>query len=117
MLKHFVYPGHPVTIAIEIARAFPTYEAAARRTKRGWEAALSHSDVRGAGDAVRTGLHLLRLVRDGMPADEAFGEGATLWATARATDFAANLKTGQDEADALRSVFVEEITEWAATCG
>lgn len=117
ILKHFVYPGHPVTIAIEIARVFRTYEAASERTGRGWEAALSHSDVRGAGGAVRTGLHLLRLVHEGMSAEAAFDRGTVLWAAARESDFSANLKTGQDEADALRPVFIDEITEWAKTCG
>ena len=113
----FVYPGHPVTIAIEITRAFPSYAAAIERTKDGWESALSHSDVRGAGGAVRTGLHVLRLVNDGMTPEAAFDDAARLWQAARSGDFKANMQEGQKEADALRSIFIEEVGAWNAARG
>jgi hypothetical protein len=54
-----VYPGHPITLAVQIARAFPSLVAAHERTPYGWPAALSSDAVSGAGGNVYTALMAL----------------------------------------------------------
>jgi hypothetical protein len=49
------YPGHPITLAVQIALAFPTHA----RTEHGWPAALSSSKVDGAGGSVYSALQAL----------------------------------------------------------
>lgn len=53
-----VYPGHPITIAVQIAHAFPTL-AAARASTGDCPAALASGDVSGAGGAVYSALQAL----------------------------------------------------------
>lgn len=59
-----VYPGHAITIAVQIAKAFPNYEAAAQRGHE-YAAALESSDVSGAGGNVYAALFALKRLRGG----------------------------------------------------
>jgi hypothetical protein len=64
-----VYPGHPITLAIQIARAFPSLAAARERTPSGWPAALGSPDVDGAGGSVYAALQALDKLAAGEPLD------------------------------------------------
>lgn len=111
--RAFTYPGHPITIALEIMRSFEDYAAASAKTERGWEAALSSSDVKGAGGAVLSGLAVLRMMHEGASPDDAFAYATMIWRQARASgDFTANLQEGQKQADGLRETFLAEAAAW-----
>ena len=60
-----VYPGHPITIACQIARAFPTLGAALEPTGHGWCKAVGSSGVGGGGCNVRLGVEALRKLAAG----------------------------------------------------
>jgi hypothetical protein len=64
-----VYPGHPITLAVQIARAFPSLDAAHGRTEHGWPAALSSGLVSGAGGSVYMALQALDKLRSGESLD------------------------------------------------
>ena len=111
--RAFVYPGHPITIALEIMRTFGNYAEASAMTKHGWQAALSSSTVKGAGGAVLSGLAVLRMMHEGSSVEDAFDYATMIWKQARSGgDFTANLQEGQNEADALRDTFISEATTW-----
>lgn len=59
------YPGHPITLAVQIAQAFPTLEEAHATTEHGWSAALSCDKVDGAGGNVYAALQALDKLRKG----------------------------------------------------
>lgn len=59
------YPGHPITLAVQIARAFPTFAAARATSPHGWPEALSSDKVDGAGGNVYTALMVLDKLRKG----------------------------------------------------
>jgi len=59
------YPGHPITLACQIAQAFPTLAAAHEATPHGWPAALSCGTVDGAGGNVYTALTALDKLHKG----------------------------------------------------
>jgi hypothetical protein len=60
-----IYPGHPITLAVQIARAFPTFAAARAPSSHGWPEALSSDKVDGAGGNVYTALQALGKLRKG----------------------------------------------------
>jgi hypothetical protein len=74
-----VYPGHPITLACQIATTFPDLEAAGHPTRWGWPAALSSGQVSGAGSSVYLGLNVLRMLRDGHPLDEVLAWADDMW--------------------------------------
>lgn len=63
-----VYPGHPITLAVQIARAFPTL-AAAHASTGDCPAALASSDVSGAGGSVYAALQALDKLAAGVSLD------------------------------------------------
>ncbi len=106
VLDSFVFPGHPVTIAMMIMENFSDYRAASAMTKYGWPAALS-SPVNGAGGAVYSALEVLKAINDEMPFNEAFDHASMLWKSAReGGDFAENLVEGQEKVEPLRTAFI-----------
>lgn len=60
------YPGHPITLAVQIARAFPNLDTASARGYAA-PAALEHDAVSGAGGNVYTALQALDKLRKGEP--------------------------------------------------
>lgn len=66
-----IYPGHPITLACQIAVAFPTLDAAHWRAPGAkYPAALGSDKVGGAGTYVRAALYALRCLRNGQPLDD-----------------------------------------------
>jgi len=63
-----IYPGHPMTLAVQIAEAFPTLEAAHARDGD-YPAALGSSKVDGAGGYVYCALEALDRLRRGESLD------------------------------------------------
>lgn len=65
-LEH-VFPGHPVTLAVDIMRRYPSYQAACARDAMTTEpmAALRNAAIPGAADHIRAALELLRFSLDG----------------------------------------------------
>lgn len=63
-----VYPGHPMTIAVRIARAFPSLDAAHAKGHT-YAAALESGDVGGAGGNVYTALMALDKLAKGEALD------------------------------------------------
>ena len=74
-----VYPGHPLTIACQIAAAFPDLDAAAHSTRWGWPAALASEHVNGAGSNVYLGLNVLRMLRNGHSLDDVLAWADDMW--------------------------------------
>lgn len=75
-----VYPGHPVTIAVAIFRAYPSIEKAFEMTVHGCPAALGNGDVPGAGGNAYQGLGLVRkLLDDGDGFDAHVEAGFAAW--------------------------------------
>ena len=64
-----VYPGHPITLAVQIAHAFPTLAAAHARTGS-CPAALASGDVAGAGGNVYSALQALDKLAAGVALDD-----------------------------------------------
>ena len=62
-----IYPGHPMTLACQIAQAFPTLAAAHKPTESGWPEALGNDKVDGAGGYVYAALQALDMLADGTP--------------------------------------------------
>jgi hypothetical protein len=75
------YPGHPITLAVQIAQAFPTLAEAHARTEFGWCAALSCNKVHGAGGSVYSALQALDKLRNGerLEAVVAWADGCREW--------------------------------------
>lgn len=75
-----VYPGHPVTIAVAIFRAYPNIEEAFTQDRHGTPAALGNSDVPGAGGNAYQGLGLVRKLLTGAETfDAVVEEGFAAW--------------------------------------
>jgi len=62
-----IYPGHPVTIACQIARAFPSLHAAQHDTGNGMPAARASIFVTGSGEAIYTALIACDQIAAGEP--------------------------------------------------
>ena len=74
-----IYPGHPITIAFCIMKAFPDYASAAEHPNNEAPAALASSRIPGAGGCVYNALQLLRSLRDGVSLKAAFEDADATW--------------------------------------
>ena len=113
-----VYPGHPVTCALIILRAYPDdlpdawkpYSAA-----NPWHACESYVDVGTAGGNLSNGCELIRYVLTGtLDVERAIQWGDDAWRGAGG--HAANEAPGQEQADrlkqALRDALAVAVQRW-----
>ena len=109
--EHAVYPGHPVTCALIILRAYPNDLALAWQPYSAqfpWLACESYVDVSTAGGHLTTGCSLIRHVLDGtLTVDDALQWGDDRWRGAGG--HAANEAPGQAQADQLKPALREAL--------
>jgi hypothetical protein len=75
-----VYPGHPITIAHEIVKRYPSLEAAsASASVFKFPAALGNNDIPGAGGRVYAALGLLQRRAGGESWDSLFAWADGIW--------------------------------------
>jgi hypothetical protein len=113
-----VYPGHQITLAYLITRAFPTFESAFIKSKdNGWgsyAAALGSSRIPGAGGCVSDALGLLRKLRQGTPIEQAFKEADDTWerVDSQVTAYPKRWKEGQEQADLVKPLLMSQAAWW-----
>lgn len=106
-----VYPGHPVTCALIILRAYPDDLEAAWApwtASNPWCGCESYVDAPTAGGALTSGCTLIRHVLDGdMTIDAAIAWGDRGWEGAGG--HSANESPGQEQADRLKQALREAL--------
>jgi hypothetical protein len=113
-----VYPGHQITLAYLITRAFPTFESAFVKSKDdGWgsyPAALGSSLIPGAGSCVHAALSLLVKLRKGTPIEQAFKEADDTWerVDSQMTAYPKRWKEGQEQADLVKPLLKAQSAWW-----
>lgn len=113
--ESFIYPGHPVVLALCVVWAHKTYEEAFAPTEYAWPFALGNSDVPGAGGCVYSAMDLLKRLRDGVAFEEAVAFATQQWATCdnNETRYPEKWKQGQEQADRLLPLLQEQAAWWA----
>lgn len=124
---HAVYPGHAVTLAFIIVKAFPTYEEAfAHKHSTAWCDAIGDFRIPGAGGNVADAMHILRHLKRRMAFNLAMAVADDRWARCdsqrggflgRNPEQAQNLFTrwqkGQEQADKVKPL-LEACSAWWA---
>lgn len=113
---HYVYPGHPVTIAMFIMHAFPTFASAdSREEGADFKAALCSGSVPGGGGNVHSALAMLTRIKSG----EHTPQQALAWADeswgrcdGQKELNPKNYQEGVEEAAKLTPAFLALISEW-----
>jgi hypothetical protein len=77
--EELVYPGHPVPIALCVARHFESYETATYRSKGSDPSPLGAHEILGSGGCVYLAMQLLRKLHDGMRWDLAMTWADLAW--------------------------------------
>lgn len=109
-----VYPGHPLVVALVIMNVFPDFASATEMNGHSYNAALSSSDVPGAGDHVRAAISALNLGRNGASVDEVIQFSNDYWTRGNAGGHSKNLKDGQEQSAACEAHFREKLNPWLA---
>ena len=107
----FVYPGHPVTLALLVIHAFPSLDAAEAKGKE-FPAALESGQIPGAGGNVYSALALLRHLRDGMAWREAVEIADGAWKSCDDHYGSERWKRGQEQADRLKLGLHDRVGAW-----
>jgi len=108
----FVYPGHPVVLAVMIMKKFASWKEASARTKYTFPAALGSQEIPGAGGAVYSALDVLKRIKLGISCEDALAEANRVWKIERDNGYAHNYAEGQKKAEALIPLFKELIKSW-----
>ncbi len=105
-----VYPGHPVTVALSIVTAFPSWLHATANN-----AALSSSLVPGAGGNVHLAMDLLLDLGTGGDFNDVFARADAVWAAC--DDIKAQRPEvwaqGQEQADGVKKALLEALSFWS----
>lgn len=107
-----VYPGHPLVVALIIMNVFENFASATEMNGGSYNAALSSSDVPGAGDHVHAAISALKLGRNGASADEVIQYANNYWTRGNAGGHSKNLKSGQEQSAACEAFFREKLKTW-----
>lgn len=117
--KGFVYPGHPLVIAVAIMEHYDSLEAANKRYRSpdGWSCpeALSDGRIPGAGGCVYSALDLLNHIRIGHRDIDGFVEAADeLWGDidGNVQNYPEKHKEGLDNAAQHQARFRELAAGW-----
>lgn len=106
------YPGHPLTIAVQVMRAYPSLEAATRREEpTAYPNALRDSAIRGAGGNVYAALDLLKHTLAGH-VELAVADADKYWRCTAEPFGAERCEDGAHQAALLRSEFDERVSQW-----
>lgn len=116
---NFVYPGHPLVIAVAIMETYDSLDAANERTEHadGFSCpeALSDSRIPGAGGCVYSALDLLNHIRIGHRDIEGFIEAADeLWGDidGNVRNYPQKYQAGLDNAALHKDRFRELAATW-----
>lgn len=101
MKEHAVYPGHPITLACQIASEYESLAEATKPTKYGWSDALSNDAINGAGGSVCTALEALHKLARGEPLDSVLEWAAASWRWTCANDIKQDPARGQEQANRM----------------
>ena len=108
-----VYPGHPVTLALNILLVYGNdIPAALERTKHGWASAVGNTEVAGGGGSVRDACDLLRnFYAEDMTPEEAVSWGHHRWhdRTVRGGDHRKKFEEGQAQANRFESELLKRL--------
>ena len=109
-----VYPGHPLVVAFEIIKVFPSAEAALRTdgNEHGWPAALTDSRISGGGGEVHRGCDLIRQAVAGTPAAELIEWADKAWVDGGAGGHTKAVEPGLAQAAKLKGTFPELLQTW-----
>ena len=114
------YPGHALTVALTIMKAFPNLQAAREKTDLHWAAALGHEDVQGARDGVLSALQFLERVMRDRTQMEAHIQWSHLEWRSRVGPGSGHpeqtLEKGLHEAKTLEGPFHEAFRLWMQDC-
>lgn len=117
--EHSVYPGHPITVALEIMLAYErdldkafAPSIGKDGTPDGWCDAVGNSVISGAGGNVYLGVDLLRHIKDGdMTLSEAIEWGMKTWErqTKIGGDHRDQFEKGQEQAERMVWPLLDQI--------
>lgn len=125
----FIYPGHPVAVALCIIRTFRSWEdAIAKPNGADYCNALTSQDVPGAGGNVYLGLDLIRHVREGhLSFEDAIALADRQWHDCDGQGIGGYGKTpeekdryvkrwleGQEQANAMKAALKTELASWGS---
>ena len=111
----FIYPGHPLVVAVAALQVFPSAKAALGPCPKGqWSAMVGCGAVPGGGDAVYAGDQVLRHIWIGtMTVTEAVVYADALWVAMTSGDnFPWQRGPGQEKAGKLRDRFLALCAAW-----
>lgn len=115
LLGNWEYPGHPITIAWAIVNRFASLAEATTIPSPGMSpAALSSSDIPGAGGNVYAALDFLGWLQRGIGWDEAVARADAMWA--RCDDQCRRdperWMRGQEQADRYKPLLLARASWW-----
>lgn len=105
-----VYPGHPVTLAYLIMRQYKSL-ADARQTDGQYPSALTNQAIPGGGGSVHAALDLLARAEI-VGIEQALAYGDRDWMAFTETAYLDRRQTGQDQADVLKPLLLEQYAGW-----
>lgn len=111
----YVYPGHPVIVAICIIHAYDKASDALKPTEHGWCHAVGSAKVPGAGDCARAGSDIIRMLHEGKSVTEAIEFANDYWQ--RLTRPGSNNHeeqriSGQEQANRNIELFKQMVKNW-----
>lgn len=117
---NYVYPGHPIIVAICIMHAFKNASEALEPSHpdRSWPKAVSSMEVPGGGDCAGAGADVIRMLRDGKSTDEAIEFANDYWLRCVNPDGSNHpdkWESGQKEANDHIDLFKQMTEEWDLT--
>jgi hypothetical protein len=118
----YVYPGHPIVIALVIMDTYKSLDEAHAR-KGEYPSALANGNIPGAGGNVYNALDVLTHISRGMTVEDAFEWADGLWAGcddqkhrsgSEQERLQSRWRRGQEQADDLKEDFRKKVADWFA---
>lgn len=106
-MRDYVYPGHPLTIAVAILEKYPSL-AAAREKGKNYPKALEDSAIPGAGGNVYAALEILN-----HPVESSIDRANFIWQQECADVYADRYDKGIAEAANLVPRYIELRKKWS----
>lgn len=112
----YVYPGHPMVIAVIIMDVYARFHDANTPTEHNWCHALGNSKIPGAGGNVAATMDLLRFVENkALDVDGAVQWAKDYWKRCVGPgtgNHERQFKSGVDGAAAIEATFRTRLSEW-----
>ncbi len=110
--EDFVYPGHPIPIAIVIMTKYKSYKEAIAPSDAGFSRALSDIEVPGTGDCVRATMKMLTIGAYGKEIDQMVSYADMFWKDSQEKINELVYRKGMSQGRSLEQLFRTKAIEW-----